>query len=156
MRYWFGWARRRLAATLALAVLAFYTAAQAVASVPVKAAVGREALRRFGANAQSAALTDVGYPFTWTTIVASPDTVAGAGWAWPRHLADPAVREALRISPRARALAGFARFLAAEVDSGSRPILVTLRDVRYARAPSGGWAVVTVSLPASADPAGLR
>jgi len=156
IRHWFGWGRRRRVAVLALAVLALYTAAQALASVPVKAAARREAMRRFGTNAQWATLTEVGYPFTWTTLIASADSVAGTTWTVPRHLADPAVREALRISAPARALLGFARFLAAEVDSGSRPMRVTLRDVRYALPPSGGWAVVTVSLPASADAPGRR
>ena len=151
IRHWFGWNRRRLAAALALAVLALYTAAQAVASVPAKAAARRAAIQRFGRDAQSASLTNVGYPFTWTTMIASQDTVAGAAWAWPRHLTDPAVREALQISPPARALAGFARFLAADVDSGAHPGRVTLRDMRYARPPSNGWAVVTVPLPATAD-----
>lgn len=146
MQTWFGWARRRHAAALALVVLSLYTAAQAAASVPVKAAARRAALHRFGTGADWAALTTVGYPFTWTTIVASPDTVAGTTWAWPRHLSDFAVREALRISPPARSLAGFARFLAADVDSMSRPTIVTLRDVRYARPPATGWAVVTVPL----------
>ncbi len=150
IRHWFGWDRRRLAAALGLGVLALYTAAQAVASVPAKAAARRAAIQRFGPDAQSAALTNIGDPFTWTTIIASQDTVAVATWAWPRHLTDPAVREALRISPSARALTGFARFLAAEVDSGSQPVLVTLRDLRYARPPAGGWAVVAVRLPATA------
>jgi membrane-bound metal-dependent hydrolase YbcI (DUF457 family) len=151
VRHWFGWGRRRLAAALALAVLAFYTAAQAMASVPVRAAARQQATRRFGPNAQWATLTEVGYPFTWTTLLASADSVAGPTWAVPRHLEHPAVREALRISAPARALESFARFPAAEVDSSARPIRVTLRDVRYAVAPSGGWAVVAVSLPASAD-----
>ncbi len=156
IRFWFGWSRRRLAATLALSVLALYTAAQALASVPVKAAAQREAVRRFGTNARWATLTEVGYPFTWTTLVASPDSVAGATWVVPRHLEDPAVREALRISAPARALEGFARFLAAEVDSSGHPTRVTLRDVRYALPPSGGWAVVTVLLPSTGDAPGRR
>lgn len=143
---WFGWARRRHAAAAALVVLALYTAAQAIASVPAKVAARQAARERFGAGAEWAALTDVGYPFTWTTIIASADTVAGTTWAWPRHLTDSAVREALRISPPARSLAGFARFLAADVDSVSHPTVVTLRDVRYARSPASGWAVVTVPL----------
>ena len=156
IRHWFGWGRRRHVAVLALVVLALYTAAQAVASVPVKAAAQRDAMRRFGTSAQWATLTEVGYPFTWTTVIASTDSVAGTTWTVPRHLEDPAVREALRVSPPARALQGFARFLAAEVDSSSHPARVTLRDVRYALPPSGGWAVVTVSLPASADAPGRR
>ena len=156
IRSWFGWSGRRRTATLALAVLALYAAAQAVASVPVRAAAEREAMRRFGTGAQWAILTEVGYPFTWTTITASRDTVAGATWAWPRHLDDPDVRQALRISPPARALQGFARFFAAEVDSGAHPTRVTLRDVRYARSPSVGWAVVTVPLPATGDAPGRR
>lgn len=151
VRHWYGWGRRRAAATLALAVLAFYTAAQAVVSVPAKAAARRAARARFGATAQAAALTDVGHPFTWTAMIASPDTVAGATWTVARQLANPAVREALRVSPAARSLAAFARFLAADVDSGPHGTVVTLRDVRYARPPSVGWAAVTVPLPAAAD-----
>ena len=156
IRFWFGWGRRRVAAGLALAALALYTAAQAVASIPVKATAQAVATRRFGTNARWATLTEVGYPFTWTTLLASDDSIAGAGWTVARHLADPAVREALRISAPARALEGFARFLAAEVDSSSRPTRVTLRDVRYALPPSSGWAVVTVLLPTSDDVPGRR
>ncbi len=156
IKHWFGWGRRGLVAALALTVLALYTVAQAVASVPAKAAARQAAVQRFGADAQSASLTDVGHPFTWTTIVASRDTVAGTTWAIPRHLADPAVREALRISPPARSLAGFARFLAAEVDSGPHGTIVTLRDIRFARPPSFGWAVVTVPLPTTPEPPGAR
>ena len=156
IRYWFGWGGRRRAAVLALLVLSLYAAAQAVASIPVKAAARAAATSRFGPGAQSATLTEVGFPFTWTTIIASRDSVAGATWAWPRHLDLPAVREALRISPQARSLEGFARFLAGDVDSSSYPVRVTLRDVRYARAPSGGWAVVTVPLPPTAAAPGRR
>jgi len=156
MRCWFGWSRRRDAALLALAVLALYTAAQAVASGPVRAAAQREALRRFGAGAQWATLTEVGYPFTWTTIIASRDTVASGTEAWPRHLAEPAVREAVRTASAARALQGFARFLTAEVDSGSGATRVTLRDVRYSRPRSGGWAIVTIVVPATSDAPGRR
>jgi inner membrane protein len=156
IRSWFGWGRRRLIAVLALAVLALYTAAQAMASVSVKAAAQRVAMRRFGADAQWATLTEVGYPFTWTTLIASEDSVASATWTIARHLEDPAVREALRISAPARALEGFARFLAAEVDSSSHPPRVTLRDVRYALPPSRGWAVVTVPLPMTGDAPGRR
>jgi membrane-bound metal-dependent hydrolase YbcI (DUF457 family) len=154
--HWFGWGRRRRVAVLALAVLALYSAAQALASIPVKAVAQRDAMRRFGPTAQWATLTDVGYPFTWTTLIASQDSVAGPAWTLPRHLEDPAVREALRVSAPARALERFARFLAAEVDSRSHPTRVTLRDVRYALPPSGGWAVVTVLLPATADAPGRR
>ena len=156
IKVWFGWGRRRLAAALSLAVLALYTAAQALASVPAQAAAQRVATQRFGANARWATLTEVGYPFTWTTLLASDDSVASAEWTVARHLADPAVREALRISPPARALAGFARFLAADVDSSSHPARVTLRDVRYAPPPSDGWAVVTVLLPTTGDVSGRR
>ena len=156
IRFWFGWGRRRLAAALSLAALTLYTASQALASVPVKAAAQRAATRRFGANAGWATLTEVGYPYSWTTLIASDDSIAGATWTVARHLADPAVREALRISAPARALEGFARFLAADVDSSSRPTRVTLRDIRYAPPPSGGWAVVTVLLPLTADAPGRR
>jgi inner membrane protein len=153
IQYWFGWVGRRTVAALSLVVLALYTGAQAIASIRAKAVVHRTAVARFGPDAQWAALTTVGFPFTWQPIVASSDSVADATRAWPRHLDHPDVLAALRISRRAQALAGFARFLAAEVDSGSRPIVVTLRDVRYARPPSSGWAVVTVPLSAVDAPA---
>ena len=156
MHSWFGWSRRRLAAALSLVILALYATAQAGASIPVRTVARIEATRRFGAGAQWATLTTVGYPFTWTTIIASRDTVAGASGAWPRHLADAAVREAVRLSPAAQALQGFARFFAAEVDSASRATRVTLRDVRYAPSPSDGWAVVTVLLPATTEGSGRR
>lgn len=153
IRYWFGWVGRRTSAAASLVVLALYTGAQAIVSTGAKAAVHRSAVTRFGPEAQWAALTIVGFPFTWQPMVASTDSVADASGVWPRHLDHPDVQEALRISRRAQALAGFARFLAAEVDSGTRPVVVTLRDIRYVRPPSIGWAVVTVPLPATDVPA---
>jgi hypothetical protein len=89
-------------------------------------------------------------------MAASSDSVADATRVWARHLDDPDVLAALRISRRAQALAGFARFLAAEVDSGARPVVVTLRDIRFARPPSSGWAVVTVPLLTAEVPADSR
>jgi inner membrane protein len=156
IRYWFGWVGRRASAALALVVLALYTGAQAIASTGAKAAVHRTAVARFGPDAQWAALTRIGFPFTWQPMLASTDSVADASRVWARHLDNPDVRAALRISRQARALAGFARFLAAEVDSGTRPVVVTLRDIRFARPPSTGWAVVTVPLLTAEAPADSR
>ena len=146
VRHWFGVASRRRVATLALGLLALYAATQAVASVPVKAAVRRKAVARFGSSAEWAALTRIGTPFRWEPILASLDTVAGRGWALPRHLDDPRVQRALRDTPAGRALGGFARFLIAEVYSAPDDVVVTLRDARYARPPATGWGVVTVRL----------
>jgi inner membrane protein len=154
VRHWFGVAERHRAAALALLVLVVYTAAQAVASIPAKHGVRRAALARFGPHAQWAALTRVGSPFTWEAISASEDTVAGAHWAVPRHLDDPRVQWARRDAKSAQALAQFARFLAAEVDSSGPGVQVVLRDARYARPPATGWATVTVSVPTA--PTGER
>lgn len=149
VRHWFGLAQRARAAALALLVLALYAGAQAIASGPVKHAIGRAAVARFGPQAQWAALTRVGRPFQWNAIFASADTVAGRGWAIPRHLDDARVQRAFREEPATRTFAEFARFLAAEVDSGPAGIAVTLRDARFALPPARGWGVVTVQLPRS-------
>lgn len=146
VRHWFGVAGRRSAAAWSLAVLAGYAAMQAVASGPAKARVHREAVARFGPGATWAALTSVGSPFRWEAVYASRDSVAGRGWAVPRHLDDVHVQAALRQTAAGRAMEGFARFLAGEVDSTPSPV-VRLRDVRYARTAMSGWGVVTVPLP---------
>ncbi|OLD43561.1 MAG: hypothetical protein AUI55_01540 [Gemmatimonadetes bacterium 13_1_40CM_2_70_7] len=147
-----GWARlqvgpgvRRAIAAGACALLVIYTLAQAVASIPVKRATRAAAERRFGAGAQWATLTDVGRPFDWEPVVASRDTVAGPDWALARHLDDPRVRAAL-ATERGRAIAAFARFLVADVDSSGTGVTVFLRDARYARTGRRGWAAVTVRL----------
>jgi len=119
--------------------------AQAVASIPVKRATRAAAERRFGAGAQWATLTDVGRPFDWEPVVASRDTVAGPDWALARHLDDPRVRAAL-ATERGQAIAAFARFLVADVDSSGTGVTVFLRDARYARTGRRGWAAVTVRL----------
>lgn len=152
VRHWFGVAARGQAAVLSLALLAGYAGAQAVASEAAKGAARDAAAARFGAGASWAALTRVGTPFEWDPIYASRDTVAGPDWALPRHLDDPRVQRALRETVGGRALSGFARFLAAEVDSGPHGVRVTLRDTRYARTGTSGWAVVTVPLPAAPRP----
>jgi membrane-bound metal-dependent hydrolase YbcI (DUF457 family) len=136
IRHWFGVVGRRRAAAWSLVAVGLYAVAQVVASVPAKASVRRAAIARFGAGAEWAALTRVRTPFEWEPILASRDTVAGPTWAIPRHLDDPLVQRALTESSDARALASFARFLAAEVDSGPRGVVVTFRDARYARPPS--------------------
>jgi membrane-bound metal-dependent hydrolase YbcI (DUF457 family) len=150
VRHWFGVAARRRVSALALLALACYAGAQGVASVPAKAATHRAAVTRFGSDAQWAALTRVGHPFSWEPVVASRDTVAGPSWVLPRHLDDPRVRYVQRETPAGRALSQFARFLTATVDSGPEGVVVTLRDARYARPPATGWGVVTVPLPVDA------
>jgi membrane-bound metal-dependent hydrolase YbcI (DUF457 family) len=145
VRYWFGPVARRRAAVLAVLTLALYAAAQGAVAQFEKATVRREAQRRFGAGARSAALTRAGSPFTWEPIYASADTVAGHGWRLPRHLDAPAAQRALRETREGRAMAQFARFLAAEVDSsGVDDVTVYLRDARYARGGRDGWGVVSV------------
>lgn len=149
VRHWFGFARRGRAAGYAVMLLGLYAGAQGIASARVKAAAHQASMDRFGASAQWAALTRIGTPFRWNPVLASPDTVAGDDWAIPRHLDDPRVQRALREQPAARTFAGFARFLAAEVDSGPAGIMVTLRDARYALPPATGWGVVIVRLTAN-------
>jgi membrane-bound metal-dependent hydrolase YbcI (DUF457 family) len=145
VRHWFGVAGRRRVAAYALVALAGYAGANALASLGVKARVHADAVRRFGPAAQWAALTVVGRPFQWTPIYASPDTVAGRDWAVARHLAHPAVRAALATSP-GRAVAQFARFLAADVDSGGGGLRVTLRDARFGVAGRPGFAAAAITL----------
>ena len=80
------------------------------------------------------------------TLYASADSVAEPDWAVARHLDDPAVARALRDTPQGRAMAQFARFLTAEVDSSGPGVVVYLRDARYARAARDGWGVVAVRM----------
>jgi inner membrane protein len=143
IRYWFGPVERRRAAAYALVALAVYAGAQGVASAARKQEIRRLATARFGKDAQWAALPNVGRPFTWEAIYAGADTVAGADWALPRRLRDRSVVRALE-TPEGRAMAQFARFLTAEVDTTERTVY--LRDARYARGGSNEWAVVRVSL----------
>jgi inner membrane protein len=146
-RYWVGPIARRRAAAFALVILGLYAGAQGIAAQGEKAAVRRAATLRFGPAARWAPVTRIGWPFTWTPIYASPDTVAGTGWQLPRHLDVPTVQRALRETREGRAMAQFARFLVAEVDSsGAGDVTVFLRDARYARAGRGGWGVLSVSL----------
>jgi membrane-bound metal-dependent hydrolase YbcI (DUF457 family) len=147
MRHWFGVAGRRRAAAYGLVVLAGYAAANAGVSVVAKAQARAAATRRFGPDARWAALTIIGRPFRWEALSASTDSVAGHGWALARHLDHPAVRAAL-VTPGGHAIAQFARFLAAAVDSSDGGVRVSLWDVRY-HAPgsgAGGWAAVQVRL----------
>src|SRR5881296_1139133 len=122
-------------------------AANAGASLVAKAQIRAAAAQRLGPDARWAALTIVGRPFRWEGLSASPDSVAGRGWAVARHLDHPAVRAAL-ITSQGRAIAQFARFLAAAVDSSNGGIHVSLWDVRYHAPGSGadGWATVQVPL----------
>lgn len=147
-RSWFDVAGRRRVAVYAVLVLALYAAANGVASVAAKADAHAAATHRFGADAQSAVLTVVGQPFSWAPMLASADSVAGPDWAVARHLDDPAVRAALTTSD-GRAIAQFARFLTATVDSGGTARRVVLWDARY-HGPGpggGGWAAAEVLVP---------
>ena len=149
VQHWFGagLSQRSRAAAFGLTVIATYATAQAIASLPAKAAVRHAAVARFGARADWAALTVVGRPFRWESVFASPDSVAGPDWALGRHLQDPRVEWALRDTPEGRAMGQFARFLAADVDSTRPARVVVLRDARYAPEGRRGWAVVTAPLP---------
>jgi len=143
-RYWVGPVARQRAAVAVLVLLALYSGAQGIIVQQRKSEIRRVAERRFGARATTwAALTDIGQPFTWEAIYASADTVAGDDWALPRHLRAPAVVRALQTHD-GRAMAQFARFLAAEVDTSSKTVY--LRDARYARMGRDGWGVVPVRI----------
>jgi hypothetical protein len=142
IRYWVGPVHRQRAAACALLVLAAYAGAQGVVGQRRKREIHDAATRRFGPRATWAALTDVGQPFTWEAVYAGADTVAGDDWRLPRHLRAPEVVRALRESKDGRAMAQFARFLTAEVDSGGKVIYV--RDARYARGGRGGWGVMRI------------
>jgi hypothetical protein len=147
VRYWFGPVARQRSATLALLLLALYAGTQGIVAQHRKAEIHEQALQRFGAGATWAALTNVGAPFTWEPICASADTVAGDGWQQPRNLKLPPVRRAIDSTADGRAMADFARFLTAEVDTTTKTIY--LRDARYARSARGGWAVVSVKMQRS-------
>ncbi|HMH81610.1 MAG TPA: metal-dependent hydrolase [Gemmatimonadales bacterium] len=143
--HWFGVAGRRRAAAYGLLALAGYVAANAAASTAAKAEAHAAASRRFGPDAAWAALTVIGHPFHWEKLAASRDSVAGSGWVAPRHLDDAAVRTAL-ATPRGRAIAQFARFLVAAVDSSGGRLRVLLWDARFhPTAPGpGAWAAVAI------------
>jgi inner membrane protein len=144
--YWFGPVARRRVAALAVVVLGLYAGAQGIAARGAKAAVHQAAVARFGPSAPWAALTRIGQPFTWDPMYASADTVVGDDWQVPRHLDAPAVQRALHETREGRALAQFARFLTAEVDSSGGEVTVYLRDARYAVVGRDGWAVAKVRL----------
>jgi membrane-bound metal-dependent hydrolase YbcI (DUF457 family) len=148
IRYWFGPAQRQRIAVIAVLMLAGYAGAQGIVVQWLKRDIQRTAERRFGVGARSAALTTVGWPFTWEPVYASRDTVASDDWRVPRHLDVPVVIHALHDTPEGRAMTIFARFLAAEVDSNGVE-MVYLRDVRYARAARDGWAILSVRLDSS-------
>lgn len=142
-RYWFGPVARQRAAALALIVLACYAIAQGIVAGNRKHQIHEIAQRRFGKDATSAALTEVGRPFTWEAIYVGLDTVAGDDWQIPRHLQDRRVLKAVE-TPAGRAMTHFARFLTAEVDTTEKTIY--LRDARYAREGRDGWALVRIRM----------
>lgn len=142
IRYWFGPVARRRVAAVALLLLVAYTAAQAVVAGARKREIQSLAQRRFGRDAAWAALTNIGHPFTWEPIYADADTVASDDWRLARHLRDPAVARAIHETPEGQAIAQFARFLTAEVDTSTGTVY--LRDARYARTGRRGWAVTGI------------
>jgi inner membrane protein len=144
IRYWFGPVGRQRAAALALLLLAVYTGAQGVVAAGRKREIREVAQRRFGPRASWAALTNVGRPFTWEAIYAGADTIAGDDWRLPRHLRAREVQRAITQTHEGRAMAQFARFLAAEVDTSNATVF--LFDARYARGSRDGWAVVKVRM----------
>ncbi len=143
-RYWFGPVARQRAALYSLLVLALYAGAQGAVMLHRNTEIRQQAVQRFGTGATWAALTTVGAPFTWEAMYASADTVAGVDWQLPRNLGLPAVKRAIETTTDGRAIAHFARFLAAEVDSTTKTVY--LRDARYARVGRDGWAVVRVRI----------
>ena len=142
IRYWFGPVARQRAVSYALVLLAVYAGAQGVAAAGRKSEIQRLATQRFGRGARSAALTNVGQPFTWEAMYSSVDTVAGDDWRMPTNLRKPVVGRALG-TPDGLAMRQFARFLTADVDSTGKTVY--LRDARYARG-NDGWAVMRVTL----------
>lgn len=144
VRHWFAGPARRRGSALAVVVLALYAALQGGVSLWVKANVRRQAQARFGPAADWAALTVIGHPFSWEPIYASADTVVGPAWAMPRELKQPLVQRALHDTREGRAMAQFARFLTAEVDSSDRGVTIYLRDARYALTEREGWGVAAV------------
>ena len=104
----------------------------------------RSVLRRPG----RAALTVVGRPLQWQMLAGSADSVAGPGWATARRLDDPVVQAAL-ATPSGRAIAQFARFLVAAVDSSEGDRKVVLWDARFYRTPPphSGFAAVVIPAP---------
>jgi hypothetical protein len=142
-RYWFGPVARQRAAGLALLLLAGYALGQGIVSAGRKREIQQIAQKRFGKEAKWAALTEVGRPFTWEAIYAGADTVAGHDWQMPRHLHDRRVLKAIE-TPAGSAMAQFARFLTAEVDTAEKTIY--LRDARYAREGRDGWGVVRIRM----------
>jgi inner membrane protein len=148
IRYWVGPVARQRAAACASLLLVAYVGAHAIGAEARKGEIRRIAVRRFGAGASWAALTNIGRPFTWEAIYADTDTVAGDDWQIPRHLHDPVVVRAINDTREGRAIAQFARFLTAEVDTTGAGAVKTvyLRDARYARVGRQGWAVTAVKI----------
>ncbi|HLZ46266.1 MAG TPA: metal-dependent hydrolase [Gemmatimonadales bacterium] len=142
IRYWFGPMARQRVATFALVLLVLYAGAQAVSGAARKREIKELAQHRFGKGAAWAALTNIGQPFTWEAIYADSDTVAGDDWRIARHLRDRAVVRVIHDTPEGQAIAQFARFLTAEVDTASHTVY--LRDARYARVGRRGWAVTAI------------
>jgi membrane-bound metal-dependent hydrolase YbcI (DUF457 family) len=158
-RGWFGAVKARQAALAGLSALALYAAVCTVGHGRALGVARREAQARFGPAAAAAALTEAGAFFRWELVYATEDSVVGReydwigdrlardGWEVPRNLDRPEVRRALDSTAQGRAIGMFARYLTADLRREGDHALVVLRDARYARSGTDGWAVVTVPLP---------
>ncbi|HYK11292.1 MAG TPA: metal-dependent hydrolase [Gemmatimonadales bacterium] len=147
-KHWFAPGARRAGAATALVVLGLYTGAQAVTSFVVRHDLGVEAQARFGPNATYALVTRPGFPFTWTPVMGSADSVGGPGWSVPRHLDVPVVKRVLS-TPRAQAALAFDRFVTADVDSVRQPPVVYLRDTRGPSVGRRGFGIVALEPPST-------
>jgi len=143
-RYWYGPVARQRATVLALTILALYAGAQGIAAQPRKTSIRRQAVQRFGPDANWAALTNLGRPFTWQAMYANSDSVATDNWRVARKLRLPAVKQTIETTTEGRAMAEFARFLTADVDSAGRTIY--LWDARFARTGRENWAALSVKM----------
>jgi membrane-bound metal-dependent hydrolase YbcI (DUF457 family) len=147
-KHWFAPGARRAAATTALIILGLYTGAQALTELVLKHRLGVDARARFGPEATYALFTRPGFPFTWTPVMGSADSVGGAGWSVPRHLTQPVVQQVLRTREGA-AIMAFDRFVTADVDSTRRPTVVYLRETRGPSTGRRGFDVVALVPPST-------
>ncbi len=143
IQFWFGPVRRQQAATSAVLLLAVYALAQGIVAQERKSVIRQEALQRFGPAARWAILTNIGEPFNWEPMYASGDTVVGDGWQLPRNLRVQPVMQALG-TPDGRAIAQFARFLTARIDTSGRAVY--LWDSRFSQGGRGSWAAVRIRI----------
>lgn len=160
------WAARRvphLARACTIALLLYIGAmvsASQVARVQAMAWLGAQGI----AVDQAAAGPTPADPLTWTVIAREADTYHFVARSW---LAQPGLRfsrEPLAVGPRnavtraalaapqVRGLRTWLRFPSIEVQQSEHGYVVTIRDVRYARAAGGGLGTAVVRLDRSLRP----